>query len=123
MLVSGPYLVRSAAFSPDDCTLQLTGDIDNTTTIAVFAPNNVASLEWNGKVVQTSRTEYGASTATLNGPDVGAINLPALTDWKAHDSLPERWPDYDDSGIAWVGKLNLLLSAPGPFPMTHLSIY
>ena len=100
VFVQGPYLVRSAQIVGS--TALLTGDIVNSTTIEVFAPKIVQSVNWNGKLLKTSKTSYGSLQASISNPK--SIQLPALHNWKFKDSLPEKLPDYDDSGIAWVGK-------------------
>jgi beta-galactosidase len=101
VLIQGPYLVRSARLSGSK--LAITGDVVNATTLDIFAPKGVKSVTWNGKEVDTHSTEYGSLKGSLRAP--GSIKLPALTSWKSEDSLPERFTDYDDSGVAWVGKL------------------
>lgn len=95
-------MVRSAEILGS--TVALTGDIINNTNIEVFAPKAIKSVTWNGKLLETSQTSYGSLQASLQKPQ--GIVLPALKDviWKFNDSLPERFPDYNDSGIAWMGK-------------------
>lgn len=80
----------------------MTGDVVNATTLEVFAPKAVKSITWNGKAVKTHRTEYGSLKGHLSAPQ--SVTLPKFESWKLKDSLPERFPDYDDSGAAWVGK-------------------
>jgi hypothetical protein len=99
VFVQGPYLVRSAQIMGS--TVALTGDIINSTAIEVFAPNVVKSVSWNGRQLRVLKTSYGSLQATLPKPD--SIRLPDLNSWKFNDSLPERFPEYSDSGIAWVG--------------------
>lgn len=82
--------------------LAITGDIVNSITLEVFAPKAVKSVTWNGKSIKTKSTEYGSLKASLDAPK--SMKLPAFSSWKAKDSLPERFADYDDSGAAWVGK-------------------
>lgn len=104
VLIQGPYLVRSVDFSDNGKTIELTGDVDAAATITVFGPKTASKISWNGLDLPTLRTASGSLTGNVNAPDASKLNLPALTTWKAHDSLPERLPDYDDSGAAWVGK-------------------
>lgn len=78
----------------------MTGDVVNATNLEVFAPKAVTSITWNGKAVKTHRTEYGSLKGHLSAPQ--QVTLPKLKSWKSKDSLPERFPDYDDSGAAWV---------------------
>jgi hypothetical protein len=99
VFVQGPYLVRSAQITGS--TAVLTGDIVNSTVIEVFAPKAVKSVSWNGQQLRVLETSYGSLQASLLNPK--SISLPALSTWKFSDSLPERFPDYDASGIAWVG--------------------
>ncbi|KAF2189832.1 glycoside hydrolase family 35 protein [Zopfia rhizophila CBS 207.26] len=101
VIVEGPYLVRGVFSSDEGKTLALTGDSAITTAIEVFASRSVRTLTWNGKNLNTSRTEYGSLTAHIQGVS-HIIKLPPLDTWKVHDSLSEALPDYDDSGIAWV---------------------
>jgi beta-galactosidase len=102
VLVQGPYLVRDASLSGSK--LAITGDIVDTTTLEVFAPEAVKSLTWNGKSLKTQRTAYGSLKGSISAPK--AISLPTFGSWKSNDSLPERFASYDDTGAAWVGKLD-----------------
>lgn len=92
--------MRSATINGSE--IVLTGDTTQDSTIEVFAPASVNVVSWNGAKLQTSRTDYGSLTAGLGTPPT--ISLPTLASWKWNDSLPERFTDYDDSGLAWVGK-------------------
>lgn len=105
-LVQGPYLVRGATVSEDGGTIELKGDIANGTNIEVFAPSSVNSISWNGKLLEAEKTTYGSLAARLAGPDTSSVELPKLDSWKWRDSLPERFPGYDDSGPAWVAANN-----------------
>ncbi|KAL5342425.1 glycoside hydrolase superfamily [Aspergillus crustosus] len=98
VLVGGPYLVRSAKLSGS--TLALRDDSEGATTLEVFAPRKVNKITWNGKRVKVSKTRYGSLKASL--AKLPTVELPALNGWKTSDSLPERFADYDDSGVAWV---------------------
>ncbi|KAF2843588.1 glycoside hydrolase family 35 protein [Patellaria atrata CBS 101060] len=102
VLVQGPYLVRSAELTGNKKTISLTGDSDNATSIEVFAPHVAKNITWNGKALRTMRTGYGSLTAKIPAVDSGMVQLPPLNNWKAKDSLPERLPSYNDSGIAWA---------------------
>lgn len=95
IFVLGPYLVRSASLHTT--TVELVGDNDNATTIEVFAGSNAKSVKWNGKNIDVTKTAYGSLVGSLPGVESSTINLPTLTGWKAHDSLPEISPSYDDS--------------------------
>jgi hypothetical protein len=100
VFVQGPYLVRSAQIKGS--TVALTGDIVNSTTLEVFAPKAVKYITWNGKLLKSSGSSYGSLQASLQPPK--SVKLPALNTWKFNDSLPERFAEYDDTGIAWTGK-------------------
>lgn len=105
VLVQGPYLVRDAKLSGSE--LAITGDVVNATTLDVFAPHGVKSVTWNGKKVHTHSTEYGSLKGSLDAPK--SIKLPTFASWKSKDSLPERFTGYNDSGVAWVGKLLIII--------------
>lgn len=104
VLVSGPYLVRTA--SREENTLALTGDWSAETELEVFAPRECKKLTFNGKAVKTHKTKYGSLKGTLQAASVTVeditSSLPSLTEWKVSDNLPERFASYDDSGPAWV---------------------
>ncbi|CAA9960047.1 beta-galactosidase B [Pyrenophora teres f. maculata] len=99
VLVQGPYLVRATALDGD--VLALKGDVKNSTTIEVFVHETAHTLSWNGKKLETLRTPYGSLKAHVSAFD-GTIPLPSLNDWKVNEGLPEKMPEYDDSGAAWV---------------------
>lgn len=101
VFATGPYLVRSLAFAGTRAIV--TGDVDSATTLEVFAPSSVSSIEWNGKAVKTQKTSYGSVKAALAEPGLDAATLQkslSLTNWKFADALPERDASYDDS--RWV---------------------
>ncbi|CAL5867040.1 uncharacterized protein PFLUO_LOCUS1252 [Penicillium psychrofluorescens] len=98
VLIQGPHLVRGAKLSGS--TLAVTGDAINATVLEVFAPKNVKTITWNGKMLHTQRTEYGSLKGMPAAP--ASVKLPSFGTWKTKDSLPERFADYDDSGPAWV---------------------
>ncbi|KAL4934561.1 glycoside hydrolase family 35 protein [Aspergillus undulatus] len=108
VFVSGPYLVRHADLSGS--TLALRGDAEGETTLEVFASQEVEKVTWNGEDLTVSKTSYGSLKAELAAPPT--IELPPLSGWKSSDSLPERFPDYDDSGKAWVEANHL--TTPNP---------
>ncbi|KAG8737536.1 hypothetical protein FRC10_008085 [Ceratobasidium sp. 414] len=117
LLVSGPYLVRSAEIK--DNTVALTGDLDEDTTAYVYGAPKGAKLTWNGKSVSTS-----ASTAIdgfIEGRltiSKGQVNVPTLSNWKYVDRqvwmvcmhLPEIATSYDDS--AWVVANHTTTNSP-----------
>ncbi|KAG6854992.1 hypothetical protein C0991_009815, partial [Blastosporella zonata] len=95
VLVSGPYLVRTAQISGN--TLDLTGDLNGTTFIEFVAPPNVYSLTWNGVPTPLANSTLGLFTANINAR--GSIFLPVLRNWKVLGSLPEVDPAFDDSAF------------------------
>lgn len=90
--------------SSDGETIQLTGDIDIATTVSVWGPKGVSIISWNGVNLPTTKIASGSLTATVTAPNSSQVKLPSLTSWKAQDSLPERLENYNDSGVAWIGK-------------------
>ncbi|KAJ7212285.1 glycoside hydrolase family 35 protein [Mycena pura] len=97
VLVSGPYVLRTAAISTD--TLSLTGDLNGTTSVEIIAPSSVSKLLWNNVAVPIRKTTRGSFTAQLQG--AATIALPTLdsSNWKVSGSLPEIDPDFDDSNF------------------------
>lgn len=113
VLVSGPYLVRSAAITSG--TLALVGDLDGPTTLTVFAPSVVKTITWNGKAVKTSKSALDVGLSGSVGSAVPKISVPTLSQlaWKAHDSLPESAPSFDDSSLIIANKTST--SRPAEF--------
>lgn len=99
LLISGPYLVRSAQL--DGGILALVGDIDKTTTITVFGPTLLNGITWNGKslnaVKKSSNGGFSASV-TFTSPQVSLPDL-LSAQWKYADSLPEIGASFDDSDL------------------------
>lgn len=115
LLVAGPYLVRTAELKGS--TLELTGDLNSTTTVDITAPASVRHVRWNGKTILTaSRTEYGTLTAILAGPDTEKVitSLPDLNKlkWKSTDSLTERLTSYNDNSWTLANKTSTLNPTP-----------
>jgi hypothetical protein len=101
VLVLGPYLVRGA--TAHGSVLQLTGDLNTTSTLDVFAPKQFTSVMWNGAVVRTTRSAIGSLHGQVGFPAaVAAAKIPVLADleWTCADSLPELDGGFDDS--TWV---------------------
>lgn len=113
LLVSGPYLVRSASVSGS--TVDLIGDLNTTTTIELAAPANITEFAWNGATVSANKTEYGTLVATLPGPQVDLStllpDLESLT-WLSADSLTERAQKYSDA--SWVIANHTTTPNPAP---------
>ncbi|KAK0636102.1 glycoside hydrolase superfamily [Bombardia bombarda] len=97
-LVFGPYLVRSATVAGE--IISINGDANEATYLEVFTSSAVSVIKWNGKYHPTWKTAYGALRTDIRGRT--PVELPKLGPWKSHDSLPERHPEYSDTGIAWV---------------------
>lgn len=123
LLVYGPYLIRTAELKGS--TLELTGDLNSTTTIDITAPSSVRHLKWNGKTVSRAiRTKYSALTAKLAGPETQKVikSLPELSKlrWKSADSLVERLPSYKDDSWALANKTSTLNpTAPETLPVLY----
>lgn len=102
IIVHGPNLVRKAVISRDE--LQLEGDTDNETDLIIHAPKNIKSLTWNGKKInKISRKKTGVIEATLPGPKLTENDVLSQLNsgsWEYADSLPEVFPEYDDS--KWI---------------------
>jgi hypothetical protein len=127
LFVSGPYLVRSAAYAGKHA-LALTGDVDAAdATLEVFAPAAVTALTWNGKMLRgTHRTAYGSLVAPLPGPSMSVQALQSslnFSHWRYADALPERSPTYNDSRWTVVNKS--AASSPNPLvrPGTDVSLF
>jgi beta-galactosidase GanA len=78
VLVSGPYLIRSAWAIAD--VLFLTGDTDGPTQVSVLFPQSIKQTVWLG---------------SLSGPP--QVKLPNLANWTFQFESPERNPAFDDS--------------------------
>ncbi|KAF7291169.1 putative beta-galactosidase A [Mycena indigotica] len=105
VLIFGPYLVRSA--NAHGTTLQLTGDLNATTTLDIFASKKFNAITWNGAPVHVSPSDIGSSRGTLNFPaNLPKAKIPVLADlnWKCADSLPELQPSFDDSTWTLANK-------------------
>ncbi|KAJ0144276.1 Rhamnogalacturonan acetylesterase [Fusarium oxysporum f. sp. albedinis] len=99
ILVSGPYLVRSASIKGD--TININGDWDEETTVEIWAPNTIRKVSFNGEKLQVTKSKYGSFIGTLPAPDITVesftSSLPSLSHWKVSEGLPEVAADYDDS--------------------------
>jgi beta-galactosidase GanA len=93
VLISGPYLVRTAAINQR--SIELTGDLSNATTLEIFAPAFVNSVTWNGSLLNARRTAFGTLVASLKGP--APVQVPQLVDWKFQFESFEREPGFNDS--------------------------
>ncbi|QRW00634.1 glycoside hydrolase family 35 protein [Ceratobasidium sp. AG-Ba] len=109
LLVSGPYLVRSAEIKGN--TVALTGDLDKDTTLSVYGAPKGARLTWNGRSVSVSPSKsidgFAEGRLVFSG---GQVNVPTLSNWKYSDSLPEIATSYNDS--AWVVANHTTTNSP-----------
>ncbi|KAK4150853.1 glycoside hydrolase superfamily [Chaetomidium leptoderma] len=101
-LVIGPYLVRSATLNAN--TISIQGDANTTNPLEVFTASHITQIQWKGIDLPTTKTNHSTLAATIPGPSPSSSSFPApqITNWKSHDSLPERLPSYSDAGPAWV---------------------
>jgi beta-galactosidase len=99
VLVSGPYLVRSAEIKGG--LLSLTGDTDVNTNIEIIVSDSVSEVTWNGVNVIVKPTQYGTLTGHLPGPEED-IEIPDLAKatWKYSPASPETANEFNDSN--WV---------------------
>lgn len=116
VLVQGPYLVRSASVSNN--TLEITGDIETTTShITIFAPS-VSSVKWNGEDVLITAQDGNFIIAAIDGSV--DFTLPSLGPWKWHDSLPEIQLNYTSSSKAWISKYSSNIEQVSPAGTDHI---
>ncbi|KAA8894151.1 glycoside hydrolase family 35 protein [Sphaerosporella brunnea] len=96
VIVQGAYLIRSATIKGS--LLQLSGDLNATDAIEVFAPATVKSFNFNNQKLSLRQTSYGSWSGQVVFTEP-KIMLPSLKDlkWKYTDSLPEISSKYDDS--------------------------
>lgn len=83
VLVKGGYLIRSVDIKSD--TLQISGDLNSTTSLEIIAPAAVKKVVFNGLNLSAKRTPYGTLLVHKNAktPAVTLPNLKALT-WVNH---------------------------------------
>ncbi|KAJ7288517.1 glycoside hydrolase family 35 protein [Mycena rebaudengoi] len=84
VLVSGPYVLRTAEISGNRLSLWL-HQKSCRKCCGITVP------------VAVTRTSRGSYTGTIG--TVGTVALPTLSDWKVSGSLPEIDPDFDDSSF------------------------
>ncbi|RDW84730.1 glycoside hydrolase family 35 protein [Coleophoma cylindrospora] len=114
----GPYLVRSASIT--NGVVHISGDSDNSTTIEVYSGDpTVQTIVWNGIRLAATKTAYGSVTAQIPGAQDRTVSLPALTNWRGANSLPEASADYDDSKWTVCDK-NSTLSPVAPLTLPVL---
>ena len=92
--------------SVDGDTIHVTGDWDEETDVEIWAPKSVKQATFNGEPLEVSKSEYGSLVGRLPAAEVTveslSAQLPALTEWRVADGLPEVAADYDDS--RWTGR-------------------
>ncbi|KAH7125967.1 glycoside hydrolase superfamily [Dactylonectria macrodidyma] len=98
VFVRGPHLVRGAVV--DSNTLQLRGDSKEIVEIEIWTYDSINTVTWNGKKLRIRRTSAGSIKAKIGGPT--AFETPTFGTWRVRDSLPERWANYSDLGVAWA---------------------
>ncbi|KAI0379117.1 glycoside hydrolase family 35 protein [Hypomontagnella monticulosa] len=99
LIVSGPYLVRSASIDGD--AISLSADFNRSTVIEVIgAPRGVNALKVNEEKMDF-KIEDGRIVTNISYK-APSLKLPSLSElsWAYVDSLPEIKADYDDS--VWV---------------------
>ncbi|PVH74545.1 glycoside hydrolase family 35 protein [Cadophora sp. DSE1049] len=123
IFVLGPYLVRSASISHG--VVHVSGDNDNATTVEVYTGNSdIQTIDWNGIRLSATKTSYGSVTAQIPGAKDRMISLPALTNWRSKDTLPEKLAAYDDTKWAVCNKSTTLSPvAPLTKPVLFSSDY
>ncbi|KAJ6627468.1 glycoside hydrolase superfamily [Mycena sp. CBHHK59/15] len=111
ILVKGGYLLRSVATSGS--TLELTGDLNSTSSFEIIAPAVFQSATFNGVRLSLTKTRYGTLTGQRNA-NLPVVALPDLATlkWKTADSLPEILPQYSDA--RWTVANHT--STVNPFP-------
>lgn len=95
--MKGGYLLRTASIN--DTTLDLTGDINCTTSLVIIgSPSPITYLKFNNVTVPTTVDNHGLLSGIVPFT-IPKFIIPILTDlqWKLIDSLPEIQPTYDDS--------------------------
>ncbi|KAJ6610612.1 glycoside hydrolase family 35 protein [Mycena sp. CBHHK59/15] len=100
LIVSGPYLLRNASLDQQH-RLSLWGDVEATTSLAIFGPRLLSVVKWNGIPVRNLKnTGKGTWQATIPF-SVPSVHLPNLASvpWRFRDSLPEIQPDFDGFGM------------------------
>ncbi|KAL9090306.1 MAG: hypothetical protein Q9165_005339 [Trypethelium subeluteriae] len=123
IFVLGPYNVRNA--SVQNSVVQISGDNANATSIEVYIGDSaVTQIQWNGILLSTTQTPYGALTAQIPGTENRTVTLPTLTSWKVNNSLPEAQASYNDANWTICNKTTTLSPvAPLTLPVLFSSDY
>ncbi|KAJ5368740.1 uncharacterized protein N7496_008500 [Penicillium cataractarum] len=97
LIVSGGYLMRNVSI--DDGTINLCGDVNQTTKIEVLAgaPAGVKRISFNGETLKTKRGTNNRLSAMVNyeKPNIQSLDLRTMK-WKYIDTLPEIGRSYAD---------------------------
>lgn len=91
------YLVRDVTFA--NGVVNITADLNQTTTIEVIGVSSATSMMLNGQPLQASRdptTGILSASANYSPPSFSVPNLKQVT-WSSIDGLPEIQNGYDDS--------------------------
>lgn len=77
-MVKGPYLVRTATIKGN--TLWLTGDLNETVSIEIIAPQGINNFRWHGEAIRSHTTRQGTITSSLlyKEPKISLPNLAKL---------------------------------------------
>lgn len=101
VVVKAGYLLRNASMSDD--SLYLVGDVNTTTSIELIAaPQDCCSrIFFNGHFLDGTSSSHGRVSGIVpyTSPDISLPDLDTAR-WQYIDSLPEIYPQYDDS--AWT---------------------
>jgi Beta-galactosidase, domain 2/Beta-galactosidase, domain 3 len=119
VLISGPYLVRSA--SVENSTLSFYGDTDQDTIIEIVASESLKTITWNDQTLELRSTSYGTWTSFIPGPSTN-ITLPDLSkaSWKYSNASPETQLSFDDS--KWINANHTSTNSPYK-PTTYPVLY
>ncbi|KAL7275905.1 hypothetical protein RUND412_001124, partial [Rhizina undulata] len=105
----------------------ITGNLNQTTTIEIFAPKSINSFRWNGKhVLNVTKTACGTLIGSFSGPESSNVTLPGLDTltWKYYNSHTEKFTEYYDSN--WTLANHTTTSNPTPpdtLPVLHTDDY
>ena len=97
-IIKAGYLLRTATMQ--DLTLQLTGDINCTTTIEVIGAPHFTCLTFNNETIPFQDIGAGVYSGTVDfhQPDFSLPDLSTTLTWKSlTNALPEVIPLYNDS--------------------------
>ncbi|CAM0142221.1 unnamed protein product [Umbelopsis sp. WA50703] len=115
VLVQGPILTRTVEFSDArNSTLVVTGDLNDTSTIEIFAPSTVKALVFNGKRVSVKKTALGTLSGEVAGPP--PVKLPQLTNWRYKYETFEKNNNFSDTTwrLANLTSTNIPSAADNP---------